>query len=73
MESQVGLMQVNQTHGISMGRITDIGLVSPHDVLWNNYGDRRVQVTRRDTVALRWPQRGIRTQSGTSSKGLHTG
>jgi hypothetical protein len=73
MEIRVGLMRVNQTRGVSMGRITDVGLISPHDVLWNHYGDRRVQVTRQDTAALRWPQRGIRTRSGTSFEGPRTG
>jgi hypothetical protein len=73
MESRVGLMRVNQTRGVSMGRITDVGLVSPHDILWNHYEDRRVQVTRQDTAALCWPQRGIRARSDTSSEGPLTG
>jgi hypothetical protein len=69
MESRVSLMRVNPMRGVSMGRITNVGPVLPHDVLQNHYGDRSVQATRQDTVALRWPQCGIRTQSGTSSKG----
>jgi hypothetical protein len=73
MESRVGLLRVDQTRGVSMGRITDVSLVSPHDVLWNHYGDRRYQATRHDTAALHRPQRGIRIQSGTSSNEPHTG
>jgi hypothetical protein len=62
-------MRINYTRGISMGQITDVGLALPHDVLWNRCRDRRVQVTRQVTGALRRPQCGIRAQSGTSSKG----
>jgi hypothetical protein len=73
MKSRAGLMRVDQTRGISMGRITDVSLVSSHDVIWNHYGDRRVQAIRHDTPALRRPPRGIRAQSSTSSEGSCTG
>jgi hypothetical protein len=73
MKSRASLMRVDQTRSVLMGRITDVSLVSPHDVIWNHYRDQRVQATRHDTAALRWPQRGIRTQSGTSSEGPHAG
>jgi hypothetical protein len=63
-------MRINYTRGISMGRITDVGLALPHDVLWNHCRDRRVQVIRKVTGAPRRPQRGIRARSGTSSKGV---
>jgi hypothetical protein len=62
-------MRVNYTRGVLMGRITDVDLASPHDVLWNHCRDRRVQVIRQVTGALRQPQHGIRARSGTSSKG----
>jgi hypothetical protein len=62
-------MRMNHTHGALMGHITDASLISSRDVLWNHYGDRRVKVTRQVTGALRLPQRGIKTQRGTSSKG----
>jgi hypothetical protein len=68
-KSRVGLMRMNYMRGVSMGRITDVGLATPRDVLWNHCRDRRVKVTRQDTGALRRPQRGIRARSGTSSKG----
>jgi hypothetical protein len=59
--------------GKPTGRVADVSLTSPHDVIRNHYGDRRVQATRHGTAALRWPQRGVRTRSGTSSEGLHAG
>jgi hypothetical protein len=68
-ESRVGLMRINNARGVLMGRVTDVGLASPHDVLWNHCRDQRVQVTRWVTRALRQPQRGTRARSGTSSKG----
>jgi hypothetical protein len=43
-------MRVNHTCSISMGHITDASLISSRDVLWNHYGDRRVKVTRQDTL-----------------------
>jgi hypothetical protein len=73
MKSQAGLMRVDQTCGALMGHITDVSHVLPHDVPWNHYGDRRVQATRHNTVALCRPQCGIRTQSGTSSEGPGAG
>jgi hypothetical protein len=69
MESRVGLMRVKPTRAVLMGRLTDVCQSASHDNLGSyDGGDPEVQVTRQDTVALRWPQRGIRTRSGTSSK-----
>jgi hypothetical protein len=62
-------MRINHTRGVSIGHIADASLISSHDVFWNHYGRRRVKVTRRDTAALRRPQRGIKTRSGASSQG----
>jgi hypothetical protein len=62
-------MRINHTCVISMGHFADASLISSRDVLWNHYGGRRVKMTRRDAGALHRPQRGIKTQSGTSSKG----
>jgi hypothetical protein len=57
-----------------MGRTTDVCQSTPHDDSESyDGGDPEVQVTRQVTVALRWLQRGIRTRSGTSSKGQRTG
>jgi hypothetical protein len=39
MKSRAGLMRVDQMCGVLMGRITDVSLVSAHDVLWNHCGD----------------------------------
>jgi hypothetical protein len=52
-----------------MGHVADAGLISSCDVLWNHYGGRRVKMTRQDAGALRRPQWGIKTRSGTSSEG----
>jgi hypothetical protein len=52
-----------------MGHVADASLISSRDILWNHYGGRRVKMTRQDAGALRRPQRGSKTQSGTSSKG----
>jgi hypothetical protein len=73
MKSRASLMRVDQTRGILMGRITDVSLVPPLDILWNHYGGPKVQTTGCCTAALRWPQRGIRTQNGTSSEEPHIG
>jgi hypothetical protein len=62
-------MRINHTCGVSMGHFADASLISSRDVLWNHYGGRIVKMTRQDAGALRRPQRGIRTRSGTSSKG----
>jgi hypothetical protein len=74
MEGRVGLMQVNPTRAASMGRLTDVCQSTPHDdsVSYDG-GDPEVQVTRQVTVALFWPQHGIKTRSGTSSKRQRTG
>jgi hypothetical protein len=66
-------MRVNHMRGVLMGHITDASLVPSRDVLRNHYEDGRVKVIRQDAAALRWLQRGTKTQSGTSSKGLRTG
>jgi hypothetical protein len=74
MESRVDLMQVNPARAVSMGRLTDVCQSASHDDSGSyDGGDPEVQVTRQDTVALRWPQCGIRTQTGTSSKEQRTG
>jgi hypothetical protein len=52
-----------------MGHFADASLISSRDVLWNHYGGRRVKMTRQDAGALRRPQHGIKTRSGTSSEG----
>jgi hypothetical protein len=52
-----------------MGHVVDASLILSRDVLWNHYGGRRVKMTRQDAGALRRPQRGIKTRSGTSSEG----
>jgi hypothetical protein len=62
-------MRINHTRGVSMGHIADASLIPSRDVLRNHYGGRRVKMTGRVTGALRRPQRGIKTRSGTSSKG----
>jgi hypothetical protein len=62
-------MRINHTCGVSMGHFADASLISSHDVLWNHHGGRIVKMTRQDAGALRRPQRGTRTRSGTSSKG----
>jgi hypothetical protein len=57
-----------------MGCATDVCQSASHDDLGSyDGGDPEVQVTRQDIVALRWPQRGIRTRSGTSSKEQRAG
>jgi hypothetical protein len=61
-------MRINRTYGISMGHFADASLIQSRDVFWNHYGGRTVQMTRQDTRALRRPQRGIKTQKGTSSE-----
>jgi hypothetical protein len=54
-----------------MGRITDVCQSTPHDDSGSyNGGDSEVKMTRLATGALRRPQRRIKTQSGTSSKGV---
>jgi hypothetical protein len=53
-----------------MGRAADVCQIAPRDNSGSNDGgDPEVQVTRQVAVALHWPQRGIRAQSGTSSEG----
>jgi hypothetical protein len=70
MEGRVGLMRVNPMRAISMGCFTDVCQSAPHDNSGSyDDGGPKVQVTRQVTVALHWPQRGIRARSGTSSKG----
>jgi hypothetical protein len=56
-----------------MGRAADACQSAPHDDSGSYGGGSKVQATRHNTTALRRPQRGIRTQSGTSSEELHTG
>jgi hypothetical protein len=62
-------MRINHTCGVSMGQFADASPISSRDVLWNHNGGRRVKMTRQDAGALRRPQRGVKTQSGTSSEG----
>jgi hypothetical protein len=53
-----------------MGHATDVCQTAPHDDSGSYDGvDPEVQVMRWVTVALHWPQRGIRARSSTSSKG----
>jgi hypothetical protein len=54
-----------------MGRVADAYQSAPHDDLGSyDGGDSEVKMTRLVTGALRRPQRGIKTRSGTSSKGV---
>jgi hypothetical protein len=53
-----------------MGRIADVCQSAPHDDPGSyDGGDSEVKMIRLATGALRRPQRGIKTRSGTSSKG----
>jgi hypothetical protein len=53
-----------------MGCVADVCQSAPHDDSGNyDGGDSEVKMTRLATGALRRPQRGIKTRSGTSSKG----
>jgi hypothetical protein len=65
-------MRVNPTRVISMGRATDVCQTAPHDDSgsYDDGADPEVIATRPVPVALHCPQRGIRAQSGTSSKGV---
>jgi hypothetical protein len=53
-----------------MGHIADVYQSAPHDDSGSyDGGDSKVKMTRLATGALRRPRRGIKTRSGTSSKG----
>jgi hypothetical protein len=53
-----------------MGHVADVYQSTPHDDSGSyDGGDSEVKTTRLATGALHWPQRGIKTQSGTSSQG----
>jgi hypothetical protein len=70
MEGRVSLMRVNPTRAVLMGCAADVSQTALHDDSGSyDSGDPEVQVTRQVPVTLHWPQRGIRTRSGTSSKG----
>jgi hypothetical protein len=56
-----------------MGRATDACQPTPHNDSGSYGGGSKVQATRHFTAALCWLQHGIRTRSGTSSKGPRTG
>jgi hypothetical protein len=76
MKSRAGLMRIDgtaQTRGVLMGRFADAIGATLRDVSRDHYGGPKVQVTRHCTAALRRPQHGIRTRSGTSSKGPRAG
>jgi hypothetical protein len=52
-----------------MGHVADVCQSTPHDDLRSyDRGDSKVKMTRLATSALRRPQRGSKTESGTSSK-----
>jgi hypothetical protein len=52
-----------------MGHVADVYQSAPHDDSGSyDGGDSKVKMTRLDTGALRWPQRGIKARSSTSSK-----
>jgi hypothetical protein len=52
-----------------MGDVADVCPSAPHDDLGSyDGGDSEVKMTRLATGALRRPQRGSKTRSGTSSK-----
>jgi hypothetical protein len=52
-----------------MGHVVDVCQSAPHDDSGSyDGGDSEVKMTRLATGALRRPQRGSKTQSGTSSK-----
>jgi hypothetical protein len=54
-----------------MGHVADVYQSAPHDDSGSyDGGDSEVKMTRLATGALRWPQRRIKTRSGTSSKGV---
>jgi hypothetical protein len=72
MKSRAGLMRIDgtaQTRGVLMGHFADAISATPCEVLRDHYGGSKFQAMRRCTAALGWPQRGIRTRSGTSSEG----
>jgi hypothetical protein len=76
MKSRAGLMRIDgatQMRGILMGRFADAISPTLRDISRDHYGESKVQAMRRCTVALRRPQRGIRTRSGTSFEGPRTG
>jgi hypothetical protein len=53
-----------------MGRVADVCQSAPHDDSGSySGGDSEVKMIRLATGALRRPQRGIKTRSGTSSEG----
>jgi hypothetical protein len=53
-----------------MGRVADVYQSAPHDDSGSyDGGDSEVKMIRLATGALRRPQRGIKTRSGTSSEG----
>jgi hypothetical protein len=53
-----------------MGHVADICRSAPHDDSGSyDGGDSEVKMIRLATGALRRPQRGVKTQSGTSSEG----
>jgi hypothetical protein len=76
MKSRASLMRIDgsaQMRGVLMGRFVDAIGATPCDVSWDHYGGFKVQAMRRCTAALRRPQHGIRTRSGTSSEGPRAG
>jgi hypothetical protein len=52
-----------------MGHATDACQSTPHDDSGSYGGGSKVQAMRHYTAALRWPQRGIGTRSGTVPRG----